>query len=97
MRAVRLGTYLHRVEGGLATVALLAMAVLPLAEAALRATLGIGIPGSFPFVQHLTLWVTFLGAALAAREGKFGRADRGYRGRDFHGNQPELVNRRPPV
>jgi TRAP-type C4-dicarboxylate transport system permease small subunit len=51
-------------------MALLAMAFLPIAEAAMRLVFGIGIPGSFPFVQHLTLWVTFLGAALAAREGK---------------------------
>ncbi len=28
------------------------------------------VPGSGPIVQHLTLWVAFLGAALAAREGK---------------------------
>ena len=39
-------------------------------EAILRATTGTGLPGSLPIVQHLTLWVTFLGAALAAREGK---------------------------
>ena len=57
-------------EGGIASLALLAMAFLPIAEAAMRLVFGIGIPGSFPFVQHLTLWVTFLGAALAAREGK---------------------------
>ncbi len=44
--------------------------LLPLAEAASRAVLGLGIPGSGPFTQHLTLWVGFLGAALAAREGK---------------------------
>ena len=31
---------------------------------------GVGIPGSGPFVQHLTLWIGFLGAAIAAREGK---------------------------
>ena len=31
---------------------------------------GAGIPGAAPFVQHLTLWVGFLGAALAAREGR---------------------------
>ena len=58
------------IEGGVASFALLAMAFLPIAEAALRLIFGVGIPGSFPFVQHLTLWVTFLGAALAAREGK---------------------------
>ena len=46
------------------------MAVLPIAEIALRGTLESGIPGSSAFVQHLTLVVTFLGAALAAREGK---------------------------
>jgi tripartite ATP-independent transporter DctM subunit len=46
------------------------MIALPLAEAAARKLLGVGIPGALPFVQHLTLWVGFLGAALAAREGK---------------------------
>lgn len=65
-----LETSLRHLENGVASSALLIMAALPLAEAALRALLGIGIPGSFPFVQHLTLWVTFLGAGLAAREGK---------------------------
>jgi tripartite ATP-independent transporter DctM subunit len=45
------------------------MVLLPLAEAALR-PFRTGIPGAATFVQHLTLWVGFLGAALAAREGK---------------------------
>ena len=45
------------------------MVVLPLAEILLRRFAGTGIPGSIPFVQHLVLWVGFLGAALAAREG----------------------------
>jgi tripartite ATP-independent transporter DctM subunit len=46
------------------------MAVLPIAEILFRGVLDFGIPGSGPMVQHLTLWVGFLGAALAAREGK---------------------------
>jgi C4-dicarboxylate transporter DctM subunit len=46
------------------------MMILPLAEAASRTLFSRGIPGSGTFVQHLTLWVAFLGAALAAREGK---------------------------
>ncbi len=46
------------------------MILLPLAEAAGRKLFGVGIPGALPFTQHLTLWVGFLGAALAAREGK---------------------------
>jgi C4-dicarboxylate transporter, DctM subunit len=46
------------------------MAILPLAEALWRVAFHAGIPGAAPFVQHLTLWVGFLGAALAAREGR---------------------------
>jgi hypothetical protein len=42
----------------------------PLSEIVARKAFGRGIPGSGPFVQHLTLWVGFLGAAIAAREGK---------------------------
>ena len=60
-------------QGGeelLANFALAAMVMLPLAEIAFRPILAGGIPGSIPFVQHLTLWVGFLGASLAARDGK---------------------------
>ena len=46
------------------------MALLPLAEIVWRAAFKAGIPGSGPFVQHLTLWVGFLGAGIAAREGR---------------------------
>ena len=53
-----------------ANLALAAMVILPLAEIVIRPVLAGGIPGSISFVQHLTLWVGFLGAALAAREGK---------------------------
>ena len=61
---------LSLVEDGIASLALAAMVVLPLAEIVFRRLAGQGIPGSGPFVQHLTLWVGFLGAAIAAREGK---------------------------
>ncbi len=46
------------------------MVILPLAEIVWRLVFKIGIAGSGPFVQHLTLWVGFLGAAIAAREGR---------------------------
>jgi tripartite ATP-independent transporter DctM subunit len=52
------------------SLALAAMVLLPLGEIATRSLLGTGIPGAASFVQHLTLWVGFLGAALAARDGK---------------------------
>src|SRR5262245_52286271 len=46
------------------------MVVLPLAEIVSRRAFSRGIPGSGPIVQHLTLWVGFLGAAIASRDGK---------------------------
>ncbi|MBE9558078.1 MAG: TRAP transporter large permease subunit, partial [Proteobacteria bacterium] len=60
----------RRAESLLAGAVLLAMGILPVAEMALRAITGSGIPGSQSFVQHLTLWVAFLGAMLATREGR---------------------------
>ena len=60
----------HTIEEQVATLALATMAILPLAEIVVRPLVAGGIPGSIPFVQHLTLWVAFVGAALAAREGK---------------------------
>ena len=66
----RVLTAIHSVEDWIAGVALALMVVLPLAEIAIRPVLAGGVPGSIPFVQHLTLWVGFLGAALAAREGQ---------------------------
>ena len=49
---------------------LAAMSLLPLLEIAGRSLIGRGVPGSIPLVQHLTLWIAFLGAALAARSNK---------------------------
>ena len=61
---------LHAAEDTFAALPLAVMVLLPLAEIVVRPVLAGGIPGSIPFVQHLTLWVGFLGAALAARENK---------------------------
>lgn len=57
----------HRIENAVAILVLTIMAVLPLLEVVTREWFGGGIPGSIPIVQHLVLWITFLGAALAAR------------------------------
>jgi tripartite ATP-independent transporter DctM subunit len=46
------------------------MALLPVAEIVSRYAGLNGVPGSTVFVQHLTLWVAFLGAALAAGTGR---------------------------
>ena len=57
-------------ENTLLSLALAAMALLPLAEMGLRATLKVGIPGATSLTQHLTLVVGMIGAAVAAREGR---------------------------
>ncbi|NIP90221.1 MAG: TRAP transporter large permease subunit, partial [Gammaproteobacteria bacterium] len=57
----------RRLENGLVLVVLAAMATVPLMELVAREVFDGGIAGSIPLVQHLTLWITFLGAALAAR------------------------------
>lgn len=62
--------WFSRIEDAVAAIALAVMTVIPLLEIVLRRTAGIGIPGAGPIVQHLVLWVGFLGAAIAAREGR---------------------------
>jgi len=62
--------FASRFEDAVAATALAVMAVIPLLEIVLRRAVGIGIPGAGPIVQHLVLWVGFLGAAIAAREGR---------------------------
>jgi C4-dicarboxylate transporter DctM subunit len=47
-----------------------AMTGLPLVEMVARWRSAPGIPGAPAIVQHLTLWIAFVGAALAAGEGR---------------------------
>jgi tripartite ATP-independent transporter DctM subunit len=58
-----------RLELGLAGLALLLMAVLPVVELSLG-WVHIGFKGSVNYVQNLTLWVGFLGAMIASRQKK---------------------------
>ncbi|MDA1315428.1 MAG: TRAP transporter large permease subunit [Acidobacteria bacterium] len=57
----------ERIENSFSICVLALMSALPLLEIVTRKWPGGGIPGSFPVIQHLTLWITLLGAALAAR------------------------------
>lgn len=58
--------YLGKSERGLAILAISLMSLLPVAELVSRQLGFDGVPGSSVFVQHLTLWVAFLGASLTA-------------------------------
>jgi tripartite ATP-independent transporter DctM subunit len=61
---------LARTEDALAVAVLGVMSLLPLAEALTREWGGGGVAGSTTVVQHMTLWISFLGAALAARSNR---------------------------
>ena len=60
--------FLARLENGGLVAALAAMALLPLAEIALRAAFQVGISGSAAFTQNLALVAGMLGAVVATRE-----------------------------
>jgi tripartite ATP-independent transporter DctM subunit len=59
-----------RAENLLASLAIGGITLLPLAEIAWRQIRGEGIQGSGPYASYLLIWVGFLGAAIAARDGK---------------------------
>src|SRR5436190_1919484 len=68
----RLATVFARAEDAFGSLALAVMVFLPLGEIVFRKAFGRGIPASGPIVSHLTLWVGFLGAAIAAHGGDAG-------------------------
>ncbi len=61
------------------SVMLCTMVLLVLLQIVLRNFLSTGITGGAEIVRHMVLWVAFLGAGLAAREGKHIRIDVVYR------------------
>jgi tripartite ATP-independent transporter DctM subunit len=58
--------YLAAAEYGLSIAVLALMSALPLAELVWRTFAKASIGGTIPVVQHLTVWIAFLGVALAA-------------------------------
>jgi C4-dicarboxylate transporter, DctM subunit len=69
-RNIRFFHYIHKVENWLVVAGLFFMALLPITETISRIVGTVGITGSTDYVRHLTLWIGFMGAMLAAREGK---------------------------
>ena len=55
-------------ENAILSLTFALLALLPLAEIVLRAVAGIGFEGSSSLVQHLTMAIGMLGAAVAARD-----------------------------
>ncbi|HEX6998065.1 MAG TPA: TRAP transporter large permease subunit [Gammaproteobacteria bacterium] len=70
MVAERPRALVHAVEDAAAVAVLALMCVLPVVTLVSREWLGGGVPGSIAVVQHMTLWISLLGAALAARSNR---------------------------
>ena len=66
----RVAWWAGRTEDATLVIALLLMALIPVVELVGRTWFSTGIAGATEYVQHLTLWIAFLGAMLATREGK---------------------------
>jgi C4-dicarboxylate transporter DctM subunit len=66
----RLAWWAGRTEDAILVLALALMALIPVVELLARSWFDVGIPGATDYLQHLTLWIGFLGAMLATREGK---------------------------
>ena len=66
----RLDETIGRLEKALMVLFLGLMIVMAFAQIALRNFTGIGLPWSESLVRYLVLWVGFIGASLAAREGR---------------------------
>ncbi len=69
-RIINFGEFAWRRFENIGTVAVLSLMVaLPVIEALLRKFFNTTLPGAAEYVRHGTLWIAFIGATLAAREG----------------------------
>lgn len=57
-----------KIENAVGATALVLMVALPVIDLIARLVSRTGLPGAVEYTQHLSLWVGFVGAALAARE-----------------------------
>jgi C4-dicarboxylate transporter DctM subunit len=60
----------HVLEDNVCVAILIVMSMLPLVHVIGREWFGGGLSGSIVIVQHLTMWISFIGAMLAARSGR---------------------------
>ena len=67
---LRFSRSLNRMEEIILVGVLILMAFIPTLEFIGRNVFGWGIPGSLAYLQHLTLWVGFLGAMYAVKKDK---------------------------
>jgi tripartite ATP-independent transporter DctM subunit len=64
------GTAVRRAENALAVLVLACLSLIPIVEIIARTFFKTGLLGSTEYVQHLVLWVTFVGGMFASRENR---------------------------
>jgi len=60
------GTAVRRAENALAVLVLACLSLIPIVEIIARTFFKTGLLGSTEYVQHLVLWVTFVGGMFAS-------------------------------
>ncbi|HOW83208.1 MAG TPA: TRAP transporter large permease subunit [Spirochaetota bacterium] len=60
----------HRLENYFSFVLLFLLALFPVMEIIARSFFRTGVPSSTEYIQHIVLWITFVGGMITSREGK---------------------------
>ncbi len=66
----KITSLLSRAENYIAFATLILLALIPVLEVIARKLLKTGIPNSSDYLQHLVLWLTFIGGMITSRERK---------------------------
>lgn len=66
----KITAFLGRIENYIAFAALILLAVIPAVEVLARKIFKTGVPNSSDYLQHLVLWLTFIGGMITSRERK---------------------------
>ena len=69
MSSRALSFHVKKVESSASFISLILLTIFPLIEIVMRKFFNNGIPGSSAYIQHLVVWVTFLGGMITSREG----------------------------
>lgn len=68
MNQIKSRRYLRSAEDALAFAVLVLLAIFPVVEIVARTLFNSGVHGSFRYIQHLVVWVTFAGGMITSRE-----------------------------
>lgn len=68
MSSTKASSILRKTENTFSFISLILLTLFPLIEIVMRKFFNNGIPGSSAYIQHIVVWVTFLGGLITSRE-----------------------------